>query len=96
MTDHLVYEDVSSNIPHYLVNMNNNPAALIVFETHRLYTRVDDFPLASPILAHVGLPEDAPAFHAVGPVHVALHRCQNGIHISDIECLVGSFQDLNP
>src|ERR1017187_8380386 len=84
--DHLVYEDVSSQIPHYLVNAYNNPAALNVFETPRVHTRVHDFPLASPILAHVRLPSVPPTFHAVGPVHVSLHRGQNGIDISGIEC----------
>jgi len=89
MLDDLIREEVSSQVPNHLMDVDHSSTGRVVFEAQWLDARIDHAPLAPPIVAHGVVPAHPSALHAVRPVHVGLQHRQNRIDVAGVKCLVG-------
>jgi hypothetical protein len=87
MLDWLIQQDVSSEIAHDLMDVDDY-LAIFFFESERLYVWVDHGPLTRPVVAYSGVPVDAPAFHSVGPVDGGVHHREDGFYVTCVEGLI--------
>lgn len=89
---HLIGEDGAMEIPHNLMNLDNNLSIGTTREGNRLHTWINHCPLAPPIAANFVAPMDMAAFHSVGPDYVWVHAAKNTLHIASVEPLVKALQ----
>src|SRR5687767_13274978 len=88
MLDHLICYNISSQIANDGMNISDNSPLLIGCEALRFDVRINQTPLASPVVTHSAMPLNTPAFHTIGPIYIRTHSSQNRINITGIECLV--------
>jgi hypothetical protein len=87
-----VSQDFAIQVTNDLVNVHHDSPGLVGLEAKWLYMRVDQQPLAGPVIADTAVAMDPAALHAVGPIDVWVHGRQSRFDVAGVERRVGCLQ----
>ena len=80
--DKLVYHNVSGQVADDLANVDRYPPVLVGLEAQRFNVRVDQLPLARPVVADTAVTVNVPALHSVRPANVDTCRAASAPSMS--------------
>jgi hypothetical protein len=92
---HLIDEKFPVEIVHDLMDVNGGAAIRFRGEVGRFDVRVEDCPLAGPVVANLGVAVGATVFHEVGPVYVAVHEVEYAVDVACVEVLVCGGEEIS-
>jgi hypothetical protein len=84
----LIDEEFAAEIANDLMDVNGGAAIGFGGEIGGFDVRVEDRPLASPVVANLCVTAGATVFHQVGPVYVAMHEVEHGVDVACVEVLI--------
>ena len=90
MVDYLIGLDFAVQITHHLVNLNRDFDG-IALKPYWVDSRIDQLPLAGPIIPYAVSAIHVSAFHPIGPNDVLMHPGQRAFDISRIERIIKRF-----
>jgi len=86
--DHLIENHVAGQIANGLMDLDDDSAVRAGGEADRLDVRVDDCPLAGPVVADFRVAMESAAFHSVRPIHILVHGFENCVDVAGVEVIV--------
>src|SRR6202022_1349137 len=84
----------SLQIENQLMNFHHDATGPILFKAQRFNMGIDNTPLPGPVLANRQMAAYRPAFHAVRPLDLRMHRRQCRVDVAAIEGGVCGFQEI--
>lgn len=93
MVHDLIHKKFAFAIMNYLVNFYDPSISIIWTYAYRLNVRIEDRPLASPVLAHAFMSIDEAALHPVRPDDIGTHPGEDGVEAACVEIAVSAFEE---
>jgi hypothetical protein len=95
MMDDLIDKELPTLVVNHLVNLDPDSSIFFGCESLRLNARIKGLELTLPVIPHGVSTQHSAAFHPVRPIHVGVHRREDGFDFPAVERCVDSLQQFN-
>jgi hypothetical protein len=95
MMDDLIDKELSTFVVNHLVDLDADSSIFFGCEGLRLNAGIKGLELTFPVIPHGVSTQHSATFHPVRPVHVGVHRREDGFDFPAVEGCVDSLKQFN-